>query len=854
MNKLTKINFTKIKIFIFLMMIILSTVIMPFKVSALADKEFFKRNDILFYDPDACGATDGSDASGAVNGNVVAIGDSLLANDKQVGKLEDKLKAKKYTDITIDAQVSRFIDGGSVPSGLQAIETNKEKISAAGTIIVVLGTNYPGSKAPFDADFKKFMTNIRDLNKETRIFWVNIVNEGAPESANGANSVIEDADNKKTFNYSIVDWHKAVYANGQADESLLSMSDGGYHQSNPKGINKHVELIIGAIGEPTTGGGLSGKNNKEKAWCFFRSKGLSKQATAGILGNFMIESPGIIPNNWQGGTCPPTPGTVYSSNSCGYGIAQWSWNDRKIALWDFAGEKPYDTSGKVATLELQLNFAYKDLSTSNYPPTVKAWNVLKPGKTPTVYDAAKEFMIGYEAPADKSENAAKNRESEGNKLLAEFGNKACGSSTNTSTSAEATTGGQTIIAIDPGHTGSNDPSHDYLDPATGILDTIGNNGKETTDVYKVATTVKDLLTADNYSVILTKNGPQDSPNSRARAETVNKAEADLAFSIHYDSAHQFGNWGQVYAQEQGLYRFKGMDGLGPEKVAFDNKEIADKSIEYANKFVTSRKANEGGPITRTTNNTFTNRAKEQPGYIAGGNIPLVQLWSDVPWVYNESGAPSDGMTDNQIKEYAKGLYEGVKKSIGPNEHKGSNTVDDGCGTTKSVNPEGVAAIVQIAKQEFNKHPQEYDSDVLKYTDGGTFAWCASFASWVYKEAGYPLTKGGVPWLHTTVTDLIAYFKKNETYIDYGEQDPQPGDMIYYGNQEDPDVTKGDTPDGMAHVAIVESWDASSKTITTIGGNESGTTIMNRTFKIEGNGNATAAMSMWVAGFGRIKQP
>jgi len=30
--------------------------------------------------------------------------------------------------------------------------------------------------------------------------------------------------------------------------------------------------------------------------------------------------------------------------------------------------------------------------------------------------------------------------------------------------------------------------------------------------------------------------------------------------------------------------------------------------------------------------------------------------------------------------------------------------------------------------------------------------------------------------------------------------------------------------------------------------------MNRTFKIEGNGNATAAMGMWVAGFGRIKQP
>ena len=102
--------------------------------------------------------------------------------------------------------------------------------------------------------------------------------------------------------------------------------------------------------------------------------------------------------------------------------------------------------------------------------------------------------------------------------------------------------------------------------------------------------------------------------------------------------------------------------------------------------------------------------------------------------------------------------------------------------------------------------------------------------------------------------LIAYFKKYETYIDYGQEDPQPGDMFHYGYKPNPDVTVGGEPNDMGHVALVVSYDSSTKTITTIGGNESDT-ISTKTYKIGADGMATGFGSnyYWIAGYGRIKQ-
>jgi hypothetical protein len=160
---------------------------------------------------------------------------------------------------------------------------------------------------------------------------------------------------------------------------------------------------------------------------------------------------------------------------------------------------------------------------------------------------------------------------------------------------------------------------------------------------------------------------------------------------------------------------------------------------------------------------------------------------------------------------------------------------------------GNSSVVSIAKAEHKKNVREWDKNVLKYTGGGQYAWCAAFASWVYKEAGYPLTKGKSHWRHTTVTSLIAYFKKYETYIDFGKQDPQPGDMVYYGKIPNASVTSSTE---MAHVAIVIAYDKSTNTLITIGGNESDS-VDKKNILIKENGFAQG-MGYYITGWGRIK--
>ena len=103
-------HFIKTKIYFCLTLIILSVVILPVKVLADTDIDFRDKNDVLFWTPGTCGETIpvNSSSSGASNGNIVLIGDSISVGLTNSG-IKDKLKAQGYTDITIDAEGSRGI-------------------------------------------------------------------------------------------------------------------------------------------------------------------------------------------------------------------------------------------------------------------------------------------------------------------------------------------------------------------------------------------------------------------------------------------------------------------------------------------------------------------------------------------------------------------------------------------------------------------------------------------------------------------------------------------------------------------------------------------------------------------------
>ncbi len=212
-------------------------------------------------------------------------------------------------------------------------------------------------------------------------------------------------------------------------------------------------------------------------------------------------------------------------------------------------------------------------------------------------------------------------------------------------------GGSKVIILDPGH--SADDSQ-RIDPASGILDHDYPNHPEIEEVFEVAQKVKQKLETDGYTVIMTKNGIGESVSHRGRADVANNANAALAVSIHTDHSAGTWNFAQVYPQKVGLYREKS-DG---ERVTFNNSEIAQKSQEYSQIFVTERGKVEGRSVELTTVN-FAGRAG-----LAPGNIPLVQLFATVPWVYNEVGG--DGpqkLSEDKLDRYAQGLINSIKKAV-----------------------------------------------------------------------------------------------------------------------------------------------------------------------------------------------
>lgn len=84
------------------------------------------------------------------------------------------------------------------------------------------------------------------------------------------------------------------------------------------------------------------------------------------------------------------------------------------------------------------------------------------------------------------------------------------------------------------------------------------------------------------------------------------------------------------------------------------------------------------------------------------------------------------------------------------------------------------------------------------------AWCADFASWIWKEAGTPWGSDGQGDDYTRT--MVERAKGNGSWR---EQDPQPGDMVFI------DWAGGE---GVDHVAIVEKVE--NGRVHTIGGNES----------------------------------
>ena len=305
-------------------------------------------------------------------------------------------------------------------------------------------------------------------------------------------------------------------------------------------------------------------------------------------------------------------------------------------------------------------------------------------------------------------------------------------------SESTSTGSGPVIVLDPGHAGS---TIDREDPETGLHDGDYDNGLETRHAFAVAQLAKAKLEGLGYQVILTKETAEDAKFLRERADVANNANAALAISIHTQGDREFGTWQEIYVQKVGLYR-----GPPENKHEFTDEAVAAKSQEYAQKMKEARDSIEvKSGETVIKDNSFDGRTGIEPG-----NIPFVQLYSKVPWIYLEAGGRSNVNTDADLTDEQKGIYadaivKGVESAV-PSSGTGSCPSSNGAVAGDMVQtalnlawPEKAGHENKVnkedAKPEYQEAFQTYYLDVGGTTHTTPYSDCGVFVGTVVRASG-----------------------------------------------------------------------------------------------------------------------
>ena len=149
-------------------------------------------------------------------------------------------------------------------------------------------------------------------------------------------------------------------------------------------------------------------------------------------------------------------------------------------------------------------------------------------------------------------------------------------------------------------------------------------------MFEVATLLKAKLEAAGYRVLMTKHAWNDTVCKRDRVDLANKNHAALGVSIH-TSGHTFGHYGQIYVQRLDSYRVN----IHGQRVYFALPEVAALSAKYGQIFLEERRKIEGSSVVITVNTSWEARG------LAPGNLPIVQLFAEVPWILKRSRCPSE---------------------------------------------------------------------------------------------------------------------------------------------------------------------------------------------------------------------
>ena len=283
---------------------------------------------------------------------------------------------------------------------------------------------------------------------------------------------------------------------------------------------------------------------------------------------------------------------------------------------------------------------------------------------------------------------------------------------------------------------------------------------------------------------------------------------------------------------QGIYQFVSKQGGPYPNGPVDDAEFLRQTI-LAAEFIKSKASINYPPNQELTKSSGPAAIKDTFfGYNGRSSVyaeqaaslgydPETEAYEGSPYVMNKADAKRDPVvsptTWGQIKVDFGGIEYPANGDYGAFVYYAALAgvaFSGSCSSTNSgTTRERVLALAQRELALWNSGELQPGTDFHKYSEGDNFNWCTHFVSWIFREAGYPMTEqnnGIIPAVQM-IADLGEDGGKF-TYHDASNYVPKPGDVV---------VQQGNGAWHVAIVSAVENPPDGVLKVSMIGGNHGG---------------------------------
>ena len=235
---------------------------------------------------------------------------------------------------------------------------------------------------------------------------------GSSTGSTASGSSTDSSENKSFSLSSLISG--AIGAVSEGISNFFGMSSGkSAGSSSTRSTASGTSVTDSSAGNSSiTAANVTAGDEQRQIWNYFTNQGLTKEGTAGLMGNLQQES-GNHAVRLQGDYNPPyaksqqytqdvdNGNSNFVNDSKGYGLAQWTFSSRKQGLLDAAkanGKSVGDLGVQLAYLNHELNTKYGSVLN-----TLKTTNDIKTASDAVLHD--------FESPKDQSPTVENQRAS-----------------------------------------------------------------------------------------------------------------------------------------------------------------------------------------------------------------------------------------------------------------------------------------------------------------------------------------------------------------------------------------------------------------------------------------------------------